>query len=528
MNFTENRAMRIQALEETRSRPVKEVALEYDIPRTTLNRWKLRGLPENGPGRPRVLSTHDEEALHEWVTNQGNVGDCPSREEVKEQARRIHSTSLGQELSVSCFSSSRWFLRLLRDNPEIGRRRPEQLEEDRQEGANPVRLRDAMQEWKLLLELAQPPPEHTWNADETMLIVQFRKKKAVITNKSRRHAYTVGDDKQVVTTMLACGAADGFLMPPTFIFARKTLPREYEFPEGVTIRNTPSGWISGDLFAEWFEQFHAVAVSRKVDPDKPIVLIVDGHSSHVTEEMKSAARARGVLVWVLPSHTSHLTQPLDNGFFKAFKESIREWADSKRRDPRVRLTRYDLPRAYHYFRRDFDRFQCIADGFRVTGLMPFDEEKLLKNAVEPMTFPWAIDILDKNGDLAQLLKDLKEDGGVRTRAMTDEALLAKKDEQINTLVESLTNLLKIAAPSAPKRKRTRTMQNLRDDLWGLLQRPKQVDGSVQTDQESPPTAEEAIPPEISAKDHFQALMENAEFRNMMTYLFTLVPPEVNL
>ena len=50
-----------------------------------------------------------------------------------------------------------------------------------------------------------------------------------------------------------------------------------------------------------------------------VVLIQDGHASHVSIKLIELARANDVHILCLPAHTTHLFQPLDIGVFKSFK-----------------------------------------------------------------------------------------------------------------------------------------------------------------------------------------------------------------
>ena len=46
-----------------------------------------------------------------------------------------------------------------------------------------------------------------------------------------------------------------------------------------------------------------------------VVLIEDGHASHITIEVIELAKKNDVHLLCLPSHTSHILQPLDIGVF---------------------------------------------------------------------------------------------------------------------------------------------------------------------------------------------------------------------
>ena len=50
-----------------------------------------------------------------------------------------------------------------------------------------------------------------------------------------------------------------------------------------------------------------------------MLLVLDGHGSHITIDVIEYARLNGIHLLCLPSHTSHILQPLDDGVFKSFK-----------------------------------------------------------------------------------------------------------------------------------------------------------------------------------------------------------------
>jgi hypothetical protein len=55
------------------------------------------------------------------------------------------------------------------------------------------------------------------------------------------------------------------------------------------------------------------------------LLILDGHYSHVTLDVMHEAQAVELDLITLPSHTSHVLQPLDVSVFKPFKTLFREY-----------------------------------------------------------------------------------------------------------------------------------------------------------------------------------------------------------
>ena len=94
-------------------------------------------------------------------------------------------------------------------------------------------------------------------------------------------------------------------------------PRKKKVPE-----NMREGAISDTLFCnsdnssylEWFKFF-----LRSIPPAKPVLLIQDGHTSHISIEFMELTCANDACVLCLPAHTTHLLQPLDVGAFKSLK-----------------------------------------------------------------------------------------------------------------------------------------------------------------------------------------------------------------
>ena len=76
-----------------------------------------------------------------------------------------------------------------------------------------------------------------------------------------------------------------------------------------------NGWTDSILFDSWFKkQFLKYAPASR-----PLILFLDGHSSHYCPDTIAFAEEKGVIIFTLPPNTTHLTQPLDKGVFGPFK-----------------------------------------------------------------------------------------------------------------------------------------------------------------------------------------------------------------
>ena len=85
-----------------------------------------------------------------------------------------------------------------------------------------------------------------------------------------------------------------------------------------------SGWINAELFELWFT-YHFLAHVPLVCH---LLLLLDGHSSHYRPSFVRRAAEDQVIVFCLPPHTTHLTQPLDKGCFGPLKMFWRQECQS--------------------------------------------------------------------------------------------------------------------------------------------------------------------------------------------------------
>ena len=79
------------------------------------------------------------------------------------------------------------------------------------------------------------------------------------------------------------------------------------------------------LFATWFKN----GLKWTKDIPKPLLLILDGHMTHKSLQVIELAVANQVHILCLPTHCSHLSQPLDVEVFKpakdAWKKIVKNW-----------------------------------------------------------------------------------------------------------------------------------------------------------------------------------------------------------
>ncbi len=78
-------------------------------------------------------------------------------------------------------------------------------------------------------------------------------------------------------------------------------------PPNTLYAKSPNGYMDSELYLLWFQHIFLKYACK----ERPLVLIQDGHKSHITIDLIDEARKNKVEIICLPPHTTHVLQPLD-------------------------------------------------------------------------------------------------------------------------------------------------------------------------------------------------------------------------
>ena len=142
---------------------------------------------------------------------------------------------------------------------------------------------------------------------------------------------------------------------------------------GTNYTRSPNGWIDTELFHIWIkDHFLPLAVSSR-----PLLLILDGHSTHYQPSTVHYAKDKKIIMFCLPPHSTHASQPLDTAVFNPLK---RNWNDAVHaflsQNPGKVVTKYTFPPILKEAWEKTMTAANICSGFRSAGIYPFNREKV--------------------------------------------------------------------------------------------------------------------------------------------------------
>ena len=197
-----------------------------------------------------------------------------------------------------------------------------------------------------------------------------------------KHPYAITSSEKAQITVLACGNAAGYSIPPMIIFDRKSLKPEMTNGEvpGTFYGLSESKWMDSELSKEWRKNHFLLYAP----PTRPLLLLIDGDTSHYPLDLLRIAAAEGVIIYSLPPHATHiLQQPLDNDTFGALKQ---HWSEACHRycgkNPGKFVNRYNFSEVFHSAWVEGMSMRNVIASFRARGIYPLARDVVLSQIPE--------------------------------------------------------------------------------------------------------------------------------------------------
>ena len=275
----------------------------HGVPRSTL-KDRLSGRVQHGvnPGPKPYLSKEEESELADHLIHVANLGYDKTRRDVKCLVERY---AIQKEVLKGSAISNGWWQRFLQRNPNLKLRRGDGTSGIRMDVANAENMRAYFEELRAIFDDYNfyEHPEAIYNMDETGVPLDPTPPKIITAKGQKKVRYRTSGKKQQIT-VIGCGNATGQAMPPFIIFAAKQINSLWTQNEVVGSRYavTDNGWITQELFFHWLqEHFLQNAVAYR-----PILLLLDSHSSHFELSTLQLAKENDVIMFCLPPHTANL------------------------------------------------------------------------------------------------------------------------------------------------------------------------------------------------------------------------------
>ena len=356
-------------------RTVSDASRYHNVPRSTLDH-RIKGRHGEKYGGKTKLSEDDESALVDYIQYMDVIGHPLGIAEVKTFAWSISKRSTTPDCFGDKGPSHKWWRCFRERHKNLTLRKPDKLDRRRNNTAKRSVVRKHFQLLKETLEKANllNRPEHIFNVDETGIEMNKGTRKVVVNRGSKKHHQESVGDREHITANVCCSAS-GFVLPPMIIFQKCFPSSDYSSsgPDGCLYAKSESGYMDGELFQQWFEKIFLSKTAHL----RPSMLILDGHSSHLTIDLIDLARKNDVILYCLPPHLTYLLQPLDVAVFKSLKDYFTRYSHQVKLVSMAAKTILTVNRSNFttLFREAFEACMILStlkNGFRKCGISPFN------------------------------------------------------------------------------------------------------------------------------------------------------------
>lgn len=362
---------------------IREAAAQFNVPKSTLAR-RSGNKNKIAVGTKKHLGRFVSDLPPEFeVELKQHILDMESRFfgltclEVRQLAFQVaEQNSIPHRFKVEKqMAGKKWLACFLARNKEISVRKPEATSIARATGFNRPAVSKFFNLLKKVIDEKKVTGSRIYNCDETGMSTVHQPSRILAMKGKHQIGALTSAERGKNITVVCCVSATGHFVPPAFIFPRKRMKAELmdSAPTESLAVCEKSGWMTAKVFRQYLE--HVVKHCHPT-PEKPILLILDGHSSHTKSlEVLDYATQHGVIMICLPPHTTHKLQPLDVSFFKPFQTYYDHYVERwLRAHPGRGFGEFQVAAAVSEAFGKAGTVSVAVNGFQKCGIWPFNDD----------------------------------------------------------------------------------------------------------------------------------------------------------
>ena len=233
------------------------------------------------------------------------MGNGKTKREVINCVKRLEEKKRAKEgLQMIKFNGEGWWYKFMKRHSELSLQTSDPLSHCRFNAVSQsaldhyfVLLRNTLEVNGLI-----DKPCYIHNMEDSGMPLDHKQLKCVVLKGIKKvHGPSLGNKAQI--TILACANAVGTMILLMVIFKRQCLNYMYEWTReevpDTKYTMSPQRWTDHELFFEWLsKQF-----IKNIPPSQPVLLLIDGHSSHYNLEAIKFAAENILFLLATPYHS---------------------------------------------------------------------------------------------------------------------------------------------------------------------------------------------------------------------------------
>jgi len=238
---------------------------------------------------------------------------------VRKRATTSNLITIGQHW-ITCF---------LNQHPEISAWFASRIDHQREVGGKPEGIKSFFDRLSEVRSRYRIQAEDIWDADEKGFALEVAKGGKVLCNSKRRNPRIRHPGNREWVTLMEGISAIRRGISPLYIYkgeAHLMGNHDYEERDLASFAISKTGWTNDSLEFLWLKE----VFEPKTRSGRDRLLIIDGHSSHLTVELIEFCFDHSIHILCFPRHSTHLLQLLDVGIVgplgRYYSDEVDTWA----------------------------------------------------------------------------------------------------------------------------------------------------------------------------------------------------------
>jgi hypothetical protein len=381
--------MAISAYQKGEIKSIKRAVALFAVPESTL-RDRLHGVKSRSETRANShkLTEFEEELLLKRLLD-ADMRGFPIRPEFLRGMAQVLLCNRLQNSTAAL--GTNWPYKFVKRHPELRTRYTRRITYQRAKQEDPKVIKPWFETVRATIQEHGIHEDNIWNFDETGFAIGVCSTSKMITavERSERPRRVIQGNREWVTIIETIGSR-GVYLPPVIILKASAQQaawfQEPKLPRNWWISTSQNGWTTDEIGLLWLKNIFEPLSKRYMTGAKRL-LILDGHSSHLTAEFDDFCKQNAIICLCMPAHTSHLLQPLDVGVFGPLKEAYGKLLEDRMAAGNNHIDKEDFLSLYPDAHKQVFTSANICSGFRGAGLKPLDPEHVLSKLTFQLRTP---------------------------------------------------------------------------------------------------------------------------------------------
>ncbi|KAG2381943.1 hypothetical protein C9374_005735 [Naegleria lovaniensis] len=332
---------RTKALQYKKEHPntsLRSISKLFQVPIATMSKlYNNKTQIDAAMGRHRYFTVQEEEELKKWAMDLMDHGFEMSSDLLLMKAQDMYQEKYHDSAK---HISHGWYQSFMERHEEVMTRLHEFMSLLRKKQQDPALVNKFFTVLEECISQHDILPHRVYCCDEACIVKGTPSNHLTLARLQREHLRkeNLTVQGECLSSMLVCFNAAGKSLPPFYVLNETFLNGDSHHCNKMPsdgLDASASGHSTPSIFKQWFEQHFLKNCSRQ----RPVILLLDSHASHVNFEMLQIAKEHNVILFALPPHTSHHFQPFELTMCQPLETVFEQFSREQTRDEIVWTTK---------------------------------------------------------------------------------------------------------------------------------------------------------------------------------------------